>query len=76
MYLREILEKPPIGPHSFSIDLPIEDALKEEAYWLYQSMSKTPAQKRFQYADDNGAQNDMDNQRNWDQLVMGIQEVK
>lgn len=59
-----------------SIDLPIEDALKEEAYWLYQSMSKTPAQKRFQYADDNGAQNDMDNQRNWDQLVMGIQEVK
>ena len=59
-----------------SIDLPIEEALKEEAYWLYQSMSKTPAQKRFQYADDNGAQNDMDNQRNWDQLVVGIQEVK
>jgi enoyl-CoA hydratase/carnithine racemase len=59
-----------------SIDLPIEAALKEEAYWLYQSMSKTPAQKRFQYADDNGAQNDMDNQRNWDELVMGIQEVK
>ena len=59
-----------------SIDLPIEAALKEEAYWLYQSMSKTPAQQRFQYADDNGAQNDMDNQRNWDQLVMGIQEVK
>ena len=59
-----------------SIDLPIEEALKEEAYWLYQSMSKTPAQKRFQYADDNGAQNDLDNQRNWEQLVMGIQEVK
>lgn len=59
-----------------SIDLPIEEALKEEAYWLYQSMSKTPAQKRFQYADDNGAQNDMENQRNWDQLVIGIQEVK
>ncbi|KZN34532.1 hypothetical protein N480_21135 [Pseudoalteromonas luteoviolacea S2607] len=39
-------------------------------------MSKTPAQKRFQYADDNGAQNSMDNQRNWDQLVMGIQDVK
>ncbi len=59
-----------------SIDLPIEEALKEEAYWLYQSMSKTPAQKRFQYADDNGAQNDMDNQRNWDLLVIGIQDVK
>jgi len=59
-----------------SIELPIDEALKEEAYWLYQSMSKTPAQKRFQFADDNGAQNDMDNQRNWDQLVIGIQEVK
>ncbi len=58
-----------------SIDLPIESALKEEAYWLYQCMSKTPAQKRFQYADDNGAQNDMDNQRNWEALVIGIQEV-
>jgi len=59
-----------------SIDLPIEDALKEEAYWLYQSMSKTPAQKRFQYADDNGAQFDMSNQRSWDQLVVAIQDVK
>ncbi len=59
-----------------SIDQPIEGALKQEAYWLYQSMSKTPAQKRFQYADDNSAQNDMENQRNWDQLVIGIQEVK
>jgi hypothetical protein len=39
-------------------------------------MSKTPAQKRFQYADDNGAQNDMDNQRNFEQLVIGIQEIK
>lgn len=59
-----------------SIDLPIKEALKEEAYWLYQSMSKTPAQKRFQYADDNGAQFDMANQRTWNDLVMGIQEVK
>ncbi len=59
-----------------SIDKPIEEALKEEAYWLYQSMSKTPAQARFQYADDNGAQFDMENQRNWDQLVIGIQAVK
>lgn len=59
-----------------SIDQPIEAALKEEAYWLSQSMSTTPAQKRFQYADDNGAQNDMENQRNWEQLVIGIQEVR
>lgn len=59
-----------------SLDLPIAEALKEEAYWLYQAMSKTPAQRRFQYADDNGAQFDMDNQRNWNQLVVGIQDVK
>jgi len=59
-----------------SLDKPINESLKEEAYWLYQSMSKTPAQKRFQYADDNGAQFDMENQRNWGELVMGIQEVK
>ena len=59
-----------------SVDLPIDEALKEEAFWLYWSMSKTPAQRRFQYADDNGAQNDMDNQRNWQQLVIGIQEVQ
>ncbi|SDX96710.1 Enoyl-CoA hydratase/carnithine racemase [Ruegeria halocynthiae] len=59
-----------------SIDLPIAEALKEEAYWLYQSMSKTPAQKRFQYADDNGAQFDMDNQRAWNDLVIGIQDVR
>ena len=44
-----------------SVDLSIGEALKEEAYWLYQAMSKTPAQKRFQYAP----------QRNWDQLVGG-----
>ena len=54
----------------------MDEALREEAYWLYQAMSKTPAQKRFQSADDSGAQNDMDNQRNWDQLVIGIQEVQ
>ena len=59
-----------------SIDLPIGEALKEEAYWLYQSMSQTPAKKRFQYADDNGAQFDMDNQRAWNDLVIGIQDVK
>ena len=58
-----------------SIDLPIQEALREEAYQLYQALSKTPAQVRFQYADDNAAQNDMDNQHNWEQLVMDIQSV-
>ncbi|MEM9301680.1 MAG: enoyl-CoA hydratase/isomerase family protein, partial [Pseudomonadota bacterium] len=33
-----------------SIDRPIADALKAEAYWLYQATSKTPAVKRFTIA--------------------------
>ena len=59
-----------------SIDKPIEDALKEEAYWLYQATSKTPAIKRFQIADDTGLQNDINNQRNWEQGVIAIQEIE
>ncbi len=58
-----------------SIDKPIVEALKEEAYWLYQATSQTPALKRFKWANDNGAQLDMNNQRNWNQLVLDIQEV-
>ncbi|MEL6224221.1 MAG: enoyl-CoA hydratase/isomerase family protein [Cyanobacteria bacterium J06626_14] len=59
-----------------SIDKPIEDALKEEAYWLYQATSQTPALKRFQWADDNGAQFDMNNQRGWETMLVGVQEVQ
>ena len=59
-----------------SIDKPIAEALKEEAYWLYQATSKTPAIKRFQIADDKGLENDMKNQRNWEQLVMNVQEIE
>ena len=58
-----------------SIDKPIEAALKAEAYWLYQATSQTPALKRFQWADYNGAQFDMDNQRSWPEMVVGVQEV-
>ncbi|MEO0769492.1 MAG: enoyl-CoA hydratase/isomerase family protein [Cyanobacteria bacterium J06649_4] len=58
-----------------SIDKPIEDALKEEAYWLYQATSQTPALKRFKWADENSAQFDMDNQRNWEGMVVSVQEV-
>lgn len=58
-----------------SIDKPIEEALKEEAYWLYQATSQTPALKRFQWADDNGAQFDLNNQRAWPELVVGVQEI-
>lgn len=58
-----------------SIDRPIEEALSAEAYWLYQATSQTPALKRFAWADENGAQFDMDNQRAWNDLVVKVQEV-
>jgi len=59
-----------------SIDKPIHEALKVEAYWLYQATSKTPAVKRFQIADDKGLEHDLENQRNWNDLVMGVQEIQ
>lgn len=59
-----------------SIDKPIDEALKAEAYWLYQATSKTPAIKRFTIADEKGMEHDMENQRNWNQLVMNVQEIK
>ena len=59
-----------------SIDLPIEDALRAEAYWLYQATSQTPALKRFQWADEQGAQFDMENQRAWPDMLVKIQEIK
>ncbi|MEM7288802.1 MAG: enoyl-CoA hydratase/isomerase family protein [Pseudomonadota bacterium] len=58
-----------------SIDKPIEDALKAEAYWLYQATSKTPAVKRFTIADEQGLEHDIENQRNWNELVMNVQEI-
>ncbi len=58
-----------------SIDKPIDEALKAEAYWLYQATSKTPALTRFTWADEQGAQFDMNNQRNWENMVMNIQQV-
>lgn len=58
-----------------SIDKPIEEALKAEAYWLYQATSKTPALKRFTIADEQGLEHDIENQRNWNELVMKVQEI-
>ena len=58
-----------------SIDRPIDEALKAEAYWLYQATSKTPAIKRFTIADEKGMQYDLENQRHWNELVMGVQEI-
>jgi len=58
-----------------SIDKPINDALKAEAYWLYQATSKTPAIKRFTLADEQGLEHDIENQRNWNDLVMQVQDI-
>ena len=58
-----------------SIDLPIQEALREEAYWLYQATSQTPAIKRFQWADDEGAQFDIENQRNWPDMLVSVQDI-
>lgn len=58
-----------------SIDRPIVDALKAEAYWLYQATSRTAAIKRFTIADEKDMQRDMENQRNWNGLVEGVQEI-
>ena len=58
-----------------SIDKPIAEALKAEAYWLYQATSKTPAIKRFTIADEQGLEHDIENQRNWGELVMKVQEI-
>ncbi|MBT3134701.1 enoyl-CoA hydratase/isomerase family protein [Alteromonas sp. ALT199] len=59
-----------------SIDKPINEALKAEAYWLYQATSKTPAVKRFAEADRQGLQFDLENQRNWNDLVVAVQDIK
>ncbi|WP_298835824.1 enoyl-CoA hydratase/isomerase family protein [uncultured Roseobacter sp.] len=58
-----------------SIDKPIDEALKAEAFWLYQATSKTPAVKRFALADEQGLEHDMENQRNWETLVMDVQDI-
>ncbi|MEM9080303.1 MAG: enoyl-CoA hydratase/isomerase family protein [Verrucomicrobiota bacterium] len=58
-----------------SIDKPIDEALKAEAYWLYQATSKTAAVKRFTIADEKRLQYELENQRNWGDLVMGVQEI-
>jgi len=58
-----------------SIDLSIEEALRAEAYWLYQATSQTPALKRFKWADKQGAQFDMDNQRTWPDMLVKVQDI-
>ena len=55
--------------------MPIDQALHEEAYWLYQATSQTPALKRFKWADEQGAQFEVDNQRDWPDMLVKIQDI-
>jgi len=58
------------------LSMSIEDGLKEEAYQLGQAMATTPAAKRFAYGKEQGIQNDLETQKNWDKGVMDIQKVQ
>ncbi len=59
-----------------SIDMPIDDALLEEAYYLYQCTSQTPAVKRFKHAAETNFQNSLENQKNFESLLMTMQDIK
>ena len=41
-----------------------------------QATSKPPAIKRYTIADENGAQFDHDNQKNWESMLMDLQEIQ
>ena len=58
-----------------SIDRPIDEALKAEAYWLYLATSKAPALKRFRIADEKSLEHNIENQRAWGKLVMDVQDI-
>ena len=42
---------------------------------LPQATSQTPTIKRFTVADEKGFENDIENQRNWNDALIGIQEI-
>ena len=60
---------------SDNFDKPIYNALCAEAYWLYQATSNPPSIKRFARAEAQKVQYDLDNQRNWETMVVNIQDV-
>ncbi len=56
-----------------SLDMPMDDALLNEAYYLYQCTSQTPAVKRFTQAAKTHFQDSLENQRNFESLLMTMQ---
>lgn len=59
-----------------SVNTTTDDCLYEEAYELYQATSQTPAIKRFTNAYETDFQNSMENQRNFQSLLMNMQSIK
>ncbi len=59
-----------------SVNMTTDDCLYEEAYELYQATSQTPAIKRFTNAYETNFQNSMENQRNFQSLLMDMQSIK
>ena len=59
-----------------SMEVTVDEALKHEAYWLYQCTSKTPAIKRFKTAFDTNFQNDINNQKHFESKLIDIQKIK
>lgn len=59
-----------------SIDMPIEEALLEETYQLYQATSMTPAIKRFKYCAEVGVQENIPAEKNFQVGLMALQEIK
>lgn len=59
-----------------SVDLPIQQALIEETYQLYQATSTTPAIPRFKAAASTDFQDKLENQKNFETLLMGMQDIQ
>ena len=59
-----------------AVETPIEEGLKEEAYQLGQAMASTPAARRFAFGKEQGIQDDLETQKNWDKGVMDIQSIQ
>lgn len=58
-----------------SLDTSLENSLKEETYQLYEATSKTGAVKRFKYASSIDFQNNIDNQKNFQTLLLTLQDI-
>lgn len=57
-----------------SVDMPTSQALIEETYQLYQATSQTPAVKRFTQLAETNFQDSLENQRNFQSLLMTMQD--